>query len=244
MRHSVLHLSRSTFGDSSQVLLLPWKTLVYELLLRLVGETTMHAINRRLGSVIGQALVTSLQVLAVAVVLSTAEPIQGQAPNPDSTSEAKPRHWHKYLNTTLGFSIWYPDPYRRVPLPPRDAGDLYRTWDKRLLLLQRTDDPNAKIWITLDTRPFNLSTISYFHSPTGWDPDWTPGGPTIGHHIFYFYGAGGGGVDYPDAYFTNLRGKILDIYFDGPYEGKSPGGETPNLEHKMLGTFRVLEAGR
>ena len=34
---------------------------------------------------------------------------------------------------------------------------------------------------------------------------------------FYYYGPGGGGVEYPDQYFLNLKRKTLLIIFDGPY---------------------------
>jgi len=33
-----------------------------------------------------------------------------------------------------------------------------------------------------------------------------------------YYGPGGGGVSYPAGYDYNLRGKVLVIDFDGPYE--------------------------
>ena len=50
---------------------------------------------------------------------------------------------------------------------------------------------------------------------------------------------GGGGASYPDGYYFNLRGKILIIDFDGPYEDdKTPTPATKKLEKKVLGTFR------
>jgi hypothetical protein len=161
---------------------------------------------------------------------------QTAVPSPDS---AKKLQWHTYVNKSYGFSISYPDPYRPVPLPPPDEGDKYRTWDKRLLLLQRSDDPDGKIWVILDQRPFSLKTISNFHAPTGYDEDDPPPKRTIGQYTFYFYGAGGGGAEYPDSYFVEFKGKILDIYFDGPYDEKSPNQETAALEPLILKTFRV-----
>lgn len=60
-----------------------------------------------------------------------------------------------------------------------------------------------------------------------------------GKNIFYYYGPGGGGVAYPDGYYFNLRGKILVIDFDGPYENdKTPTPETKKIERKVLATFR------
>jgi hypothetical protein len=200
----------------------------------------MLATKNRPVSIIGHVWMIWMLTLVATFIFVRPTHAQEDASATAKPIEAKPRHWHKYVNRAAGFSIWYPDPYRPIPLPPPDAGDKWRHWDKRLLLLQRSDDKTAEIAITLDTRPFNLSTISHYHSPTGWDVDWPPKGPTIGHHTFYAYGGGGGGVDYPDQYIVRLRGRMLEIYFDGPYEGKSPGGETPSLEPKILKTFRVL----
>jgi hypothetical protein len=180
--------------------------------------------------------------LAMCLTLSLVVPALGQSRTSTCPGKTKPRQWHKYINNQYGFSFWYPEPYKLVPLPPPDAADKYRYhtyFEKRVLLLQRTDNPEAKIWITLDMRPFDLRTLAETHSPTGWDPNWTPVGRKIGSHISYFYGAGGGGADYPDQYFVNLKNKTLQFQFDGPYEGKSPGGETPDLEPEILQTFRV-----
>lgn len=61
----------------------------------------------------------------------------------------------------------------------------------------------------------------------------------IGKNTFYYYGPGGGGVAYPDGYFFNLRGKILVVDFDGPYENeKTPTPATKKMEQKLLASFR------
>jgi hypothetical protein len=61
----------------------------------------------------------------------------------------------------------------------------------------------------------------------------------IGKNTFYYYGPGGGGVSYPDVYYFNLRGKILLIDFDGPYENdKTPTPETKQMEQKVLTSFQ------
>jgi hypothetical protein len=74
-------------------------------------------------------------------------------------------------------------------------------------------------------------------APTGID---SPPEPVrIGKNTFYYYGPGGGGVSYPDGYYFNLRGKILVIDFDGPYENdKTPTLETKKMELKVLASFR------
>jgi hypothetical protein len=59
------------------------------------------------------------------------------------------------------------------------------------------------------------------------------------HGEFYYYGAGGGGVDYPDTFIFGLRGRSFSIDFWGPYSGdKTPATETKTLEPKVLASFR------
>lgn len=191
----------------------------------------------------GHALFIRVQTVVVIVILILVVPVRGQVHTSDLAKKENLRQWHKYTNNKYGFSFWYPDPYRPVPLPPPNTGDEFRhsaNKERRLLLLERRDDPEAKIWISIELRQFNLHSLWQSHAPTGYDEDKTPAPLQIGMHTFYLYGPGGGGVDYPDQYFVNLRGKILEFDFDGPYEGKSPSGETPELEPKILKTFRVL----
>lgn len=66
----------------------------------------------------------------------------------------------------------------------------------------------------------------------------------IGAHTFYYYGTGGGGVNYPDDYLDDLNGSIQEISFDGPYPpgSKSPSEETEQMEKKILESFRLLSA--
>ena len=64
-------------------------------------------------------------------------------------------------------------------------------------------------------------------SATGYD---TPPPPlTAGKNTYYYFGPGGGGVSYSDKYFLNLRGQILMIDFEGPYES---GQNTPTAATK------------
>jgi hypothetical protein len=74
-------------------------------------------------------------------------------------------------------------------------------------------------------------------APTGYD---SPPEPVRAEkNTFYYYGPGGGGASYPDGYYFNLRGKILLIYFDGPYENdKTPTPATKKIEQKVLVSFR------
>jgi len=149
--------------------------------------------NSRQTFVCGQTFMIGLRAAAVVLILAMVVPTRGQAPASSSPIEEKPRQWHKYANNKYGFSFWYPDPYRPVPLPPLDAGDKFRqsaNYERRLLLLERRDNPDARIWIRLELRPFNLHALWQSHAPTGYDEDKTPAPKQIGKHTFYCYGAG------------------------------------------------------
>ena len=64
----------------------------------------------------------------------------------------------------------------------------------------------------------------------------------VGPHTFYYWGPGGGGVQYPDVYFFDLNGKTLWIEFHGHYNSveKSPDEQTKQIERKVLATLRVF----
>jgi hypothetical protein len=202
--------------------------------MRLANPSSYHACRR--------LFTPARLVLAGFLVFVVVGSARAQPPTPTPGASAKERHWHKYVNQEYGFSFWYPSTYKAVPLPPLSEYDKqYRSYDKGLLLLQRRDNPEVKIWVRIDVRPFNLKTMGQDHSPTGWDPDWIPEGHLIGRHEFFFYGAGGGGVSYWDQCLVEVKGKTLEIYFDGPYENsKSPNAETQELEPEILKTFRTL----
>jgi hypothetical protein len=59
----------------------------------------------------------------------------------------------------------------------------------------------------------------------------------LGAETFYYYGPGGGGAEYPDQYFFDLKGKTLLIAFDGPYIDKTPSPETKNIKKKPAPDF-------
>jgi hypothetical protein len=90
----------------------------------------------------------------------------------------------------------------------------------------------------MDGKAFDLQSFVET-APTGID---SPPEPIhIGQYTFHYYGPGGGGVQYADAYFFNLRGKTLTITFDGPYDGdKTPSAETRKLEREILATFSTF----
>ena len=100
---------------------------------------------------------------------------------------------------------------------------------------QRSD---ARIDFILENKPFDLNSFVK-GAPTGYDEPPSP--VEEGDNTFYVYGAGGGGVEYPDQFFFNLKGKTLYIVFDGPYiNDKTPADETKKIEEKVLASFRTF----
>jgi len=177
-------------------------------------------------------LLSRRMIFAGVFMLGLGTSAHGQTPTPKPAFRAKQHHWHKYVNHQYGFSFWYPDPYGPAPLPePDDHGSYYREYEKGLLLLQRRDNPDAKIWVNIDVQPFHLGPDAGSNIPDG---------RQIGQHIFYFYGPGGGGVDYSLDYLVKLKGKALRFSFDGPYDKGNTPDIDPQLKSKMLKTFRVF----
>jgi hypothetical protein len=99
----------------------------------------------------------------------------------------------------------------------------------------RDEKTRANIYICVDRNKFELSSLAAL-APTGIE---SPPEPVeIGSRTFYYYGPGGGGVQYPDRYYFNLRGNTLSIDFDGPYENdKTPTERAKEMERKVLASF-------
>lgn len=146
----------------------------------------------------------------------------------------------RYVDYNLGFELSYPASYRVTELPCEFARWFAEMGCQKLLYLSRgTGQSQGNIALILDRRHFSLARLETGYAHTGWVE---PRQIQIGTHTFYFYGAGGGGVTYPDDYLYDLNGLILNIKFDGPYASgsKSPTEETQQVEKKILGSFRVL----
>ena len=96
--------------------------------------------------------------------------------------------------------------------------------------------PHPYINVYLRAEPFKLNNFV--------DRSWVdccgePGQKNIGGHAFYYSGARGGGVAYPDAFFFDLNGHVLEFVFDGPYrDGSTPTPETKKIEQTMLESFK------
>jgi hypothetical protein len=101
------------------------------------------------------------------------------------------------------------------------------------------DEDKATIDVIAHGTPFRLSGLAAF-APTGME-DFPPRRIHATHAAFYYYGAGGGGVDYPDSYYFGLRGSTYSFQFIGPYDGdKTPSSVTKEIEPKLLASFRAF----
>jgi hypothetical protein len=99
------------------------------------------------------------------------------------------------------------------------------------------DEDNAAIDVIANGTRFRPSELTKY-APTGLQ-DVPPKRIHAAHMDLYFYGPGGGGVDYPDAFYFGLRGKTFSLLFWGPYKGdKSPAEETRAIEPLVLASVR------
>lgn len=124
------------------------------------------------------------------------------------------------------------------------------TRKSRLFALQDTRDEGSGVLVLFDNRPFDLQSFAttyrtdmdpYWGAPS--DAEFPPGRMQVGGKTFYYYGAGGGGVCYPDKYYFDLKGKTLRIIFDGPcVDDKTPSPETKKIEAQMLAILRTFQA--
>ncbi len=160
----------------------------------------------------------------------------------------QPTHigWRVFVNDKYGFCFEYPPKYKIAPIvrvpgvsEPMEAkllGNL-ATKPESANLAAAQDEDNAVIDVTLLSIPFKVDSLRRY-APTGLQ-DIPPKRVPAAHAVFYYYGPGGGGVDYDDSYFVDLRGRTLWIAFSGPYAGdKTPVKATKDLEPQILKSFR------
>ncbi len=153
----------------------------------------------------------------------------------DSIS-SPPGDWNTYNNSDHKFSLKYPPTYSFNQSSGKEL-----TFDKLANLVKFDhNDKDSTFEINLDTHTFNLEYLKKY-APTG-SENLLPNPTKIGEKTFYYYGAGGGGVNYPDQYFYNLNGQILKFVFWGPYENeKTPTEEAKKVEVQILSTFHITE---
>jgi len=99
---------------------------------------------------------------------------------------------------------------------------------------------DIKLRVSLDSSAFSLDYLEKYE-PTGYEGI-RPEAKVFGVNTFHYYGAGGGGVCYPDQYFYNLNGKVLIFNFAGGcYMDKTPSEITKTIEKQMLTSFSLLD---
>lgn len=180
----------------------------------------------------------------VLAVLSSKSCVAGGR-NPCRTKPTQP-NWQIFVDARDGFCFEYPPEYKVAPTvaAPGIGHPPATEWVARLAIHPRPmvisvaeDQDNASIDVIAEGARFRASELTRY-APTGLQ-DVAPKLIHTAHLDFYYYGPGGGGVDYPDAFYFGLRGKTYALLFWGPYKGdKSPAEETGAMEPKVLGSVR------
>ena len=156
--------------------------------------------------------------------------MESTAPGNASSSSMGVR---KFSDKATGISFDWPENYVMAQITPADITDNV----DRMIAKFKHESLDSKIGLYVSKSPFSLQQIRYYYAPTGLESI-NPEKQTFGTKIFYYYGAGGGGVSYADQYFYNLNGKLLVFYFDGPYSNeKSPNDYAKSVAKKLLTSF-------
>lgn len=165
---------------------------------------------------------------------------------------AHPTHpgWHVFVDHKDRFCFEYPPKYKPAPTvwAPDVSHGLATEFLGRLTTkptpMEGASEPDvAAIYIFGFQIPFQPDSLTKF-APTG-DEDNPPKHIHAAHKDFYYYGAGGGGVFYPDAFYFGLNSQLFSIDFEGPYTCpqpycalKSPNATTQKIEPQVLASFR------
>jgi hypothetical protein len=153
--------------------------------------------------------------------------------------------WHVFVDYKDGFCFEYPPKYHVAPAvfaPGVSTGAATRfigrlTTKPSPVEVAIAEDPmTATIHIFAYGIPFRPEDLTKF-APTGGE-DTPPQHIQAAHGEFYYYGPGGGGVGYPDAFYFGIRGRTFSIEFVGPYSrDKTPDAETKEIEPEVLASF-------
>jgi hypothetical protein len=125
-----------------------------------------------------------------------------------------PNGWLNFENYQYNFSFSYPPSYK-----PEESSGNGKNPDGTINLARLDAQDNSSAFIVnLDPANFSVNYLLKY-APTGLENN-QPQLKTFGQNQFYYFGPGGGGVNYPDQYFYNLNGQVLIFKFDGPPAAK------------------------
>lgn len=142
--------------------------------------------------------------------------------------------WQTYRNDQYGFEFRYPDNFQVIIDEDRSFED-----GTEYIIKLYDFDTKAYIDVGIHEDSFDISYIQDRYAPTGVVSP--PAKITAGNNIFYYYGPGGGGVAYPDRYFYNLNGKLLEFIFFDQDNAKTPSAQMKQTENQLLSTFKFIE---
>jgi hypothetical protein len=153
--------------------------------------------------------------------------------------------WHVFVDHQDRFCFEYPPKYHAAPTvfaPGVSAGNATRFIGRLTTApspseVATADDPKAAtINVFAFGTPFRPEELTQ-RAPTG-QQDSPPQRIHAAYGEFYYYGRGGGGVNYPDVFYFGIRGRTFSIDFVGPYsESNIPDPETKRIEPEVLASF-------
>ena len=149
--------------------------------------------------------ITTLVFALLSLAAASSARAQTSKPNAEPcAATAETSDWNLYVNRKHGFCFRYPNGYKSLPLPAPDARSKRRPYEHGLFYLKRPAI-DAEIMAIFNDQAFDLENLINIAAPTG--NTFRPERIDVGRFTFYYYGAGGGGAEYPDVYFFNLNGK-------------------------------------
>ena len=153
--------------------------------------------------------------------------------------------WHVFVDHQDRFCFEYPPKYHVAPAvfaPGVSTGNATRfigrltTVPSPSEVAPGDDLKAATVNVFAYGMPFRPEDLTK-RAPTG-DQDSPPKRIHAAHGEFYYYGRGGGGLDYPDVFYFGSRGRTFSIDFVGPYsQGNTPDRETKRIEPEVLASF-------
>jgi hypothetical protein len=156
-----------------------------------------------------------------------------------TTSPNTPPGWKTYVDRVHGFSFAYPAIYKRIRRPTPEVEDMNKAAAKGRWVGLRHQRSDGRIDVILLNDRFDANRFFDQHNTSA--ASGPPSPIQEGDNTFYFCGGGSMGGQYPDAFFSNFKGKTMYFVFDGPYDySNTPTDETKEIESKMLASFRTF----